>query len=60
MMIVMRTMMVMVRALQSILTLTMTKVGSLEKFGQSGRTVELLEVAASLLGEQHLLLHIIK
>merc|ERR1719266_525800 len=36
------------------------QVGSLEKFGESGRRVELLETAASLLGEQHLLLHIIK
>jgi len=36
------------------------QVGSLEKFGESGRRVELLETAARLLGDHHLLLHIIK
>lgn len=36
------------------------QVGSLEKFGESGRTVELLDMAARLLGEHHLLLHILK
>ena len=38
----------------------MTQVGSLEKFGESGRTVELLDMADRLLGEHHLLLHILK
>jgi len=36
------------------------QVGSLEHYGESGRTVELLEMAARLLGDHHLLLHILK
>ena len=51
-----------VRFLENIsnMNIIMTQVGSLEKFGESGRRVELLETAARLLGDHHLLLHIIK
>ena len=54
MMTMMMTMMAMMMKIMKIVK--MLQVGSLEKFGESGRRVELLEMAANLLGEHHLLL----